>query len=858
MNVVLLIAIHRMPMKPLIFILVIHASLLRSQELQPSPGIIPTPQEVVPGIGKFRITSSTKIILGIGATAEDEFAAEQINEYLAELKDVQLKTVREKSVRNIATNFLFIGPANGGIAKRFMRDRRISLLPEMKGEGYVLSSDRNGIVIVGESAAGRFYGVMSLLQLIHGEKKSLTVPGMSIHDWPQQAFRGISDDLSRGQVSTLANFRTIIRFLARHKLNVYSPYIEDIFAFKNHPLIGKNRGALSAAEVKDLDAYARKRHVEMIPIFETLGHWENILAMPEYVQYAEFPGAHTVNVSDERVYRLLDEMIGELAGAFSSPWFNMAADESWDVGLGANKARVAASDIATVHAEHYKRVFDILAIHKKKPMMYGDIILKNPTILEKIPHNVVMVDWHYDVQTNYPSPEIFKTTGFPFIVSPAVWNFTGPFPNYINTFVNVENLNRDGFENGSMGLLTSTWNDYGGEELRELNYYGYAWTAECAWRPIRADLQNFNEKFFATFFGSEVAAVQAQALYAILSDPLNQVNWNDLWRHPMLPLRPSPLNPLWRIQSIESTMPLALKLIDAVKRQATRNRDHLEHLRFVARLNLWYAEKLKAGESIRSLTQEVPVSASRDSVRDAALALMGRVVPGLLALKEEFKVQWLATNRPENLEWLLMRYDRQVAYWREKEEELRRNELWVDPVIESQWIYHPLANPWKRDSSLTQIPRAFFWKSFDLAQLPVDGTIQLIGDTYARVWLNGESVGDVYARRSLSLTVEYQRVKTWEIAKFLRKGENIVAIEAENYNVFGSAGANVLLEIPTPGGTTVSVLTDSTWKVAEKVPEGWFRAAGVDSTWVFAKPAPYPLPIVRPNFEKKRSSWIER
>ncbi|MGB2867759.1 MAG: glycoside hydrolase family 20 zincin-like fold domain-containing protein [Bacteroidota bacterium] len=846
-------------MNALIIFIVALPAVLFSQEIPaPVPDIIPTPQEVKPGAGKFRITSSTKIILGTGATAEDEYAAEQVNEYLAELKDVQLRTVREKSVRNISANHVFIGPPNGEFARRFLKDRKINLTSEMKSEGYALICTRDGIVIVGESAAGRFYGVMSLLQMIRGEKKSLTVAGISIRDWPQQSFRGISDDLSRGQVSTPVNFRKIIRFLARHKLNVYSPYIEDIFVFKNHPLIGKNRGALTAAEVKDLDAYAKKYHVEMVPIFETLGHWENILAMPEYVGYAEFPGAHTVNVSDEAAYRLLDEMIGELASAFSSPWFNMAADESWDVGLGANKARVAASDLATVHAEHYRRVFDILARHKKKPMMYGDIILKNPTILEKIPHNVVMVDWHYDVQSNYPSPEVFKAAGFPFVVSPAVWNFTGPFPNYINTFVNIENLNRDGFENGSTGLLTSTWNDYGGEELRELNYYGYAWTAECAWRPMGADLQKFNEKFFASFFGSEAVATPAQAAYAILSDPLNQVNWNDLWRHPMLPLRPSPLNPLWRIQSIESTMPLVQKLLDAVGAGARRNRDHLEYLRFVTKLNLWYAKKLKAGESVRLLTQDVPISASRDSVRDAALGLMDRIVPDLLALKDEFKARWLATNRPENLEWLLMRYDRQAAYWQEKAEELHRNALWVDPIIESQWIYHPLANPWMRDSSLTQVPRAYFWKSFNLTEPPVNGKLQLIGDTHARVWLNGESVGEVYARRSLSLTVEYQRVKIWEMAKFLKKGENVIAVEAANYNTFGSAGENILVEIPVPGGTTVRIPTDSTWKVSDKVSEGWFGAAAVDSTWVSAKPVPYPLPVVRPNFSTGRGSWIER
>lgn len=75
------------------------------------------------------------------------------------------------------------------------------------------------------------------------------IPGVSIRDWPQQKIRGITDDLSRGQVSTMENFKKIIHFLSRHKLNAYSPYIEDIFVFKKYPMLGKGRGEVTATEI---------------------------------------------------------------------------------------------------------------------------------------------------------------------------------------------------------------------------------------------------------------------------------------------------------------------------------------------------------------------------------------------------------------------------------------------------------------------------------------------------------------------------------------------------------------------------------------------------------------------------------
>jgi hypothetical protein len=819
--------------------------------------VIPTPQEVTRHQSKFRITSQTRIILGEGIQAEDEFAAEQLNGGLSELKGPQLKIARERTARSILTNTVFIGPPRGPFAQRWLKSTKTVLGPELREEGYVLRVDSNGAVIIAESPRGRFYGVMTLLQMLEREKRSTVVPGVIIRDWPLQEIRGITDDLSRGQVSTMENFKKIIRLLARYKLNVYSPYIEDIFVFRTHPRIGKGRGELTAAEMKELDAYAKRFYVEVIPIFETLGHWENILILPEYVHLAEFPGAHTINVSDEAVYKVLDEMIGELSAAFSSPYFNMAADESWDVGLGANKERVAASDLATVHAEHYKRLFAILHKYKKKPMMYGDVILHNPTILEKIPKDVLIVDWHYGASDQYSSPRTFREAGFPYVVSPAVWNFTGPFPNYVNTIANVQNLNRDGYLNGSRGLLTSNWNDYGGEALRELNYYGYAWTAECAWQPLKADVSSFDERFFPAFFGNERAGLLGRIVYSLLGNPLNQMNWHDLWRHPVLPDRASFGPSLWRGTSLQSTVPLIAQLLEELESAATRNRDHLPYLEFVNRLNGWFTDKLAVSSAIRQWSQDSSDVAHRDSMKAMALQSVGVLVQNLKGLKEDFSALWLRTNRKANLQYLLQRYDRQADYWNETLEGISRGNGVPDPTIQSEWLYHPDGNPGVRDTTARQVRKAFFRKTFTLSQPTTSAKLQLIGDTYAKVSVNGVEVGEVLARRSLSLVVEHQRVKMWEVGSLLRPGNNVIAVEAANFDQFGSAGINILMELQS-GEATTTIKTDSTWRVSEPVAGQWKSSEFDDGEWKPAAVRQYPNVVLRPNFATGRLSWIER
>ncbi len=829
------------------------------EENQTMPTILPTPQQTALKNIRFKIANGTKIILGTNSKQE-QFAAQQINDEFAGKKEAQLKVVSEHSLRRLPASYIFIGSPASEYGRQFLRERKETFKAEMKDEGYFLDVDANGIIIIGESEKGKFYGVMSLLQMMRREKRSIVVDGVTIEDFPLEKVRGISDDISRGQVSTVENFKKIIRFLARYKMNTFSPYIEDMFVFKNHPLIGKGRGALTPQEVKEIDVYAKKYYVDLIPTFETLGHWENILAKPEYLGYAEFPGAQTLNVSDEKVYALLDEMIGELCASFSSPYFNMGADESWDVGLGVNKERVAQNGLATVHAEHYKRVANIVRKYGKKPMMYGDIILNQPEILGKIPKDITIVDWHYDASFAYGSTEVFKKAGFPFIASPAVWTFTGPFPNFLNTFVNIRNFNRDGFENGSVGLLTSNWNDYGGEELRELNYYGYAWTAECAWQPLNADVDSFNKAFFENYFGTDDCG-DLQSAYAILSSPANDYSWHELWRHPMLPFRGQSQEegylPLAvRLQSITSTMPIVVSLLAKGKNEITENEDQLRYLEFVARLNLWFAKKIEVQEKVKQLSVLGNVSANKDSAAAAIIDLCTDVLKDLSTLKSEFERLWLATNKSAGLELLLLRYDRQAAFWQEKIDQVKHGQLWVDPEIESAWIYHPKASPGKKDS--VQVQKTYFRKIFIAPKTVRLATLQLIGDTHAKVSVNGKNVGEVYVRSSNSLSVEHQRIKMFSILPLLTDSSNVIAVEAETFSPSGSAGINVYCELELGDGSVQKIMTDGSWKAADIATGNWTAASFNDSSWTNAVAKPYPSIVVRPNFSTGRGSWMER
>jgi hypothetical protein len=311
-----------------------------------------------------------------------------------------------------------------------------------------------------------------------------------------------------------------------------------------------------------------------------------------------------------------------------------------------------------------------------------------------------------------------------------------------------------------------------------------------------------------------------------------------------------------RSQSIRSTMPLVLSLLAEGKKDIARNEDQLRYLEFIARLNLWFAKKVEVQEKVKRLSASANASANKDSLAAVIIDLCTDVVKDLSSLRNEFELLWLATNKSAGLELLLMRYDRQAAYWQEKIDQVKHGQFSVDPEIESAWIYHPKANPGKKDSM--QVQKAYFRKSFLTPRTVRSATLQLIGDTYAKVSVNGKHVGEVYVRSSNSLSIEHQRIKMFNILPLLADSTNVIAVEAETFSPSGPAGVNVYCELELADGSAQKIMTDGTWKVTDNAAGSWTTAPFNDSSWSNAVANPYPSTVVRPNFATGRGSWMER
>ena len=188
--------------------------------------------------------------------------------------------------------------------------KRVRISHGEDGESYTLDIDEKGVSIVGSGAAGAYYGVQTLRQIIH--EYGDTLPFCHIEDKPDFKERGFYHDVTRGRVPTLKQLLHITDLLAYYKINSLQLYVEDAFEFVEYDGIMTAEDVLTAEEITALDDYCYENFIELVPSLATFGHLYNLLQSDKYKHLCEMEdwkpcqmywlekmAHHTIDVSNE-------------------------------------------------------------------------------------------------------------------------------------------------------------------------------------------------------------------------------------------------------------------------------------------------------------------------------------------------------------------------------------------------------------------------------------------------------------------------------------------------------------------------------------------------------------------------------
>lgn len=686
-------------------------------------------------------------------------------------------------------------------------------------QGYTLAVEAKRIIISAPTPAGRFYGVQTLRQLIR-TSSSAEIPGVEIFDYPSLEWRGISDDVSRGQVSTLDDFRAIIRELAYYKRNLYQPYIEDMFEFDRDPEIGGSRGHITKAEMAQMVEEARRNHIVLTPVFETLGHQDRLLELPQNRQFAELqePEAKLWSFAptNPAAVEFVKELVDELAQATPGPFFHIGGDESWDVGKGVSKDEVEKIGVGRVHARYFSELNrHIKQKHMRRVMLYSDMLLNHPDSLHELDKDAIIVDWHYMPAEDYPSVRKLKDAGFiQIMVSPAIWSWSTFYPAYDIGLANVADFSNVARREQAMGSITSSWGDNGAENLRENNITGYAYSAAAEWETVSPEVDEFLVRYVPTRYGAgcdELVFVEKSLGWAGLPEHTH----GDLF-HRVPRLQEFDTTMTGIMSALQTTMTEVRRAIDASRKKVKFAADHLDVLDHCARRFLYMADRTEVLDRIARMLGKGKSAALAPQQQTIIRQELEMLRNELVGLTSNFEHLWLRRNKFSRLEFNIDRLNEQVGRIQHFLAELQAGELAAYVPHSGVWIWYPGPDPRTNVSTGTK----YFVREFNVDREPVSAHLKCHADDRATIYFNGKRI--VEAR--------YGTLATKGFWSSLKKGRNVVAVEASNE--IGAAGLLLELTIRMRGGATLVITGDKEWRAAAgQVPQGWQTMTPEGDAW---------------------------
>lgn len=317
--------------------------------------IIPRPVLLEPRPGEFTLTAATVITV----SPRDSMLGHRLSRDLAPATGFALR-VRVGAAPSATTRAISL-----------VRD---PTLDSLGAEGYALDISASQVRIRSAHAAGLFYGVQSLKQLLPPEilRSARTdniawkAPAVRIIDMPRFSWRGSHLDVSR-HFMPVDYVKRHLDLMALHKLNTFHwhltddqgwriqilkyPRLTEVGGCREQTLLGayytdparqvfdgaRHCGFYTQDDVKEVVAYAAARHITVVPEIEMPGHAQAaIAAYPELGVYPDSSYAtHQVwgvskvilNVEESTIAFLQDVLI-EVMALFPGPFVHIGGDEA--------------------------------------------------------------------------------------------------------------------------------------------------------------------------------------------------------------------------------------------------------------------------------------------------------------------------------------------------------------------------------------------------------------------------------------------------------------------------------------------------------------------------------------------------
>ncbi|EEF61837.1 beta-N-acetylhexosaminidase [Pedosphaera parvula] len=347
--------------KPRIFSLLL--SFLAVVTLGAAPAIIPLPVQTQIRPGIFTLCPTQQVAGAFGHAIVKilvDSSSFENGQYLA-------ATLRKST----GYEFAVVTNSSAGPVRASILLTTVNALPALGPEGYELTVAPDAVVVRAPAAAGVFYGVQSLLQLFPPEVLAQrpvagvqwTAPCVYIQDQPRFAWRGVMLDVSRHFVDK-QEVERLLDGLALHKINTFHWHLVDDHGWRiqilSYPLLtstgawrngidyGQNPSASTAYnlsgqyggyytqdDIREVVAYARQRHITVVPEIELPAH--STAGLKSYPQFGTGNSGYNMDnigygismysLAGPGCWTFFTNVLSEVMGLFPGQYIHCGGDE---------------------------------------------------------------------------------------------------------------------------------------------------------------------------------------------------------------------------------------------------------------------------------------------------------------------------------------------------------------------------------------------------------------------------------------------------------------------------------------------------------------------------------------------------
>jgi hexosaminidase len=314
--------------------------------------VIPEPAFMEVGEGTFRLTPKTQ--------ANFLFEAPEMEYVASALADMTSDVFGEAIKMNLSSL-----DATHGI--NFILDETI---PE---EGYRMEVVAETIDIASSGAAGAFYALQTLRQLMSAEAftaedvRTVEIPAVRIEDAPMLGYRGTMLDVGR-YFFPVEDVKNVLDIMAMHKLNTFHwhltedqgwriqidkyPRLTEVGSMRKRTIIGKDPngeydentpfdtiphgGFYTKDQIREVVQYAAERFITVIPEIEFPGH--SLAALASYPWLGctgeQYEVRQSWDIEDrvfcpgkETTFEFLEGVLEEVVELFPSEYIHIGGDE---------------------------------------------------------------------------------------------------------------------------------------------------------------------------------------------------------------------------------------------------------------------------------------------------------------------------------------------------------------------------------------------------------------------------------------------------------------------------------------------------------------------------------------------------